>query len=86
MDDLFDKADVDQSGGVTKDEMRLLLDQVRLTDIVDFDAIWDALDDDESGEVTREEWQECFSTITPNASSDKPVSWSIEPSYRDDVP
>jgi hypothetical protein len=39
LDELFDYADVDQSGGVAKREMKDLLDQIRLSSSVDFDAI-----------------------------------------------
>ncbi len=86
MDDLFDQADVDKSGDVSKEEMQLLLDQVRLTDAVNFDMVWSSLDADESGEVTREEWHDCFSQITPSKVSAEGVTWSMKPIYRDDVP
>lgn len=87
LDDLFDYADVDQSGGVTKREMKDLLDQIRLSSSVDFDAIWDALDEDKSGEVTREEWYNCFSGIVPSSdNTSQAITWNVKPSYRDDVP
>ena len=86
MDDLFDQADVDKSGDVSKEELQILLDQVHLTNSVNFDMIWSSLDDDKSGEVTREEWQDCFSQITPSKISAEGVTWSIKPAYRDDVP
>lgn len=86
MNDLFDQADVDDSGDVTKEEMQHLLNQVHLADSVNFDAVWTALDEDKSGEVTRKEWHDCFSKIEPSKVSAEGVKWSIEPTYRDDVP
>jgi hypothetical protein len=86
MDDLFDQADVDKSGDVSKEEMEILLNQVHLTNSVNFDMIWSALDEDKSGEVTRKEWHDCFSQIEPSKVSAEGVVWNIKPSYRDDVP
>mmetsp|Transcript_11791 Transcript_11791/g.16917 ORF Transcript_11791/g.16917 Transcript_11791/m.16917 type:complete len:117 (-) Transcript_11791:1022-1372(-) len=89
---LFDQADVDRSGEVTKEEMKDLLDQMHLSNSVNFDEIWDALDKDKSGEVTREEWDECFSAVAvavvplSDSTSNTIVSWRIKPSYRADVP
>lgn len=86
MDDLFDQADVDKSGDVSKEEMEILLNQVHLTNSVNFDMIWSSLDEDNSGEVTRKEWHDCFSQIEPSKVSAESVAWKIKPSYRDDVP
>ena len=86
MDDLFDQADVDESGDVSKEEMEILLKQVHLTDAVNLDMIWSSLDEDKSGEVTRKEWHDCFSQIAPSKITAKGVAWNITPSYRDDVP
>lgn len=89
---LFDQADVDRSGDVTKEEMKDLLDQMHLSNSINFDEIWDALDKDKSGEVTREEWDECFSAVavavvpSSDSTSNTFVSWRIKPSYRADVP
>lgn len=88
MDDLFDQADVDKSGDVSKEEMEILLNQVHLANSVNFDMIWSSLDEDNSGEVTQKEWHDCFSQIEPSkVSADaEGVAWKIKPSYRDDVP
>lgn len=86
MDDLFDQADVDNSGDVSKEEMEILLNQVHLANSVNFDIIWSSLDEDNSGEVTRKEWHDCFSQIEPSKVSAEGVAWKIKPSYRDDVP
>ena len=86
MNDLFDQADVDDSGAVTKEEMQLLLNQVHLADSVNFDAVWIQMDQDKRGEVNRKEWRDCFSQIEPSKVSSEGVKWSIEPTYFDDVP
>ena len=86
MNDLFDQADVDDSGAVTKEEMQLLLNQVHLADSVNFDAVWIQMDQDKRGEVNRKEWHDCFSQIEPSKVSTEGVKWSIEPTYFDDVP
>jgi hypothetical protein len=74
---------VDRSGDVTKEEMKDLLDQMHLSNSINFDEIWDALDKDKSGEVTRKEWDECFSAVAVAPSSDSTsntiVSWRIKP-------
>jgi len=86
IDELFDQCDADKSGGITKDELELLLDEVNLSDSVNLDDIWNALDGDNDGEVSRDEWHKCFSTYVPKRYTSKSIVWMTKPSYKENIP
>jgi Ca2+-binding EF-hand superfamily protein len=83
--ELFDQCDVDKSGGIDKDELQLLLDEVNLSGTVNVDAIWNVLDADNDGEVSRDEWCKCFRTYAPKDDS-PPIDWATKPLYKENVP
>jgi hypothetical protein len=85
IEQLFDQCDADKSGGIDKDELQLLLDEVNLSGTVNLNAIWNVLDVDNDGQVSRDEWCKCFQTYVPKEVL-SPIVWATKPVYKENLP
>ena len=87
IDYLFDQADTDRSGEVDEEELKNLLQQLRLDETVDLESLWAHLDADGNGLVSRDEWIDAFQGVEANVTTTfcNLTEWRVKPTYNKDV-